>query len=380
MNRVAGLLGAAGLLATIGAVALSCNPPQRRERGAPSAEPVASAAPAPRGLRVPPERLSRVEISRGGPGAPGRSVTLARTSEGWSVTSPLAYRANQTAVDSIVAVLAEIEIVRSETRDAGSTPMPAWEPSRAIEVKAWGGDRLESHFRVGPSQRDATWVQRADDPGILEARGRFRGIFDKSLDELRHPLVTDLEVTAIARVTYENRFGRLELVANPREPGSFVARGPAIRNFDERRASKNVAVLARLFAKGFVDTPGEPADTGLFDESTPCATLTLREGDGTRALRVWVGARTPDGRLHVRTSESAQIYLVSAHLESSLVVGRAQLERSDALMREIESVAEGEGEERHGHGAHEHPASVPSQVPAEMMRELRALARTQTER
>jgi hypothetical protein len=307
-------------------------------------------------------------------------MTMEKRGDAWVLSSPLEYPANRAAVEPIVAALAGLEITASAPADDRMLQRMGLDPDHAIEVKAWAGDRVESHFRVGRAGRDETYVQRVGDARVLTVRGKCRRIFDKSVDELRDPVITDFDVTKIERVTYASPDGAWELVADDRAPGRFVAKGAPIRNFDGERASKNVAVLAHLVAKGLVDAPASSDVTGLLRDDTPRATLFVRTATGLTQVHVWVGARTPDGRLHLRRSQSEQIYLVSSHLESSLVPRRSQLERSDAMVRELRARAKertAPGETAHSHA---HPSELPGQVPNELLRELRALAADQLAR
>jgi len=323
-------------------------------------------------LQVQPEQLSRIELS-GGRGR-AQPIVLAKNERGWQVLSPIAYRANQTAIEAMVAVLAEIEILERAGADATAARKYGVQAG-GLRVKAWAGDQPKSHFVIGHSSREQTYGKPVGGAQILTVRGRCGPIFNKTLDELRHPIITDLDEKQIAGVRYENRHGVLELVADP--AGGFVPKKAHIPNFNRQRARKQVGVLAHLFAKGFVDRPFDRQRTGLFNDDTARATLLL-SADGAKSIDVWVGARTKDGHVHLRTSQpdQNQIYLVSGHLESSLVPRRRYLERSDEMMRQLR----GKKDElaRAGTKAHTHdPRPVASEVPPELMNALRALAHEQ---
>ena len=358
----------------------------------------------PLSLRVPLDQLSRIEIIRNGAGVPEaeRHIVLERDltkgaglkpgqgqgESEWTVVSPIRYPANQSAMEPIAAVLGEIRITTSAPGDEESARKHGLDEHSGIEVKAWTGDRLATHVIVGRSTREETYVKRAGDGSdgrILTVQGRCRRIFDRPLDELRHPVVTDFDVKEIAGVRYSSPSGRLEFVADPARPGHFLNKGASIRNFDADRASQNVSVLAHLFARGFVDASADRKQTGLFDDDTPKATVLFRKGP---PVHVWVGAPTAKGRLlPVRTSDGDQIYLVSSHLDSSLVPQKSHLERTDAHMREIRALQKklaqdeaehaAKGKAEHAHGLPTEPAS---QVPPELMKELRDLAAEQQKR
>jgi hypothetical protein len=289
------------------------------------------------------------------------------------ITSPLNFPAAATAMDSILGVMAGIEVVAEDEGTPAALRSRGLDAPTAITVRAWAGDVVESHFRVGHGTRERTFVQRVGDTRILTVRGRCRPAFDRPLDELRHAVISDVDPRHVEEVTYVNGYGRLKLVADPPGSGNFRLHGIPVRNFDSSRANKNVAVLAHLLAKGFADPP-LPDETGLFDKGTPRATLRVRDHGKVRSVDVWVGARTDDGRLFVRTSASDQVYLVSAHLESSLVPRRSLLERGEEAAQPREREPCHHAHDGHAHGPRGAP---PTQVPLELLRELRAMAREQ---
>jgi len=318
----------------------------------------------PYALRVAPEQLTRVTLQ--GPRNP-QPITLELEGESWRVTAPIAYAANPSAVEYLIAVLAEIEIAGSAPDDPDARRRHGVDRERGIEVRAYAGKALKSHLFVGRSRGERTAVRQAGGARILFVRGRCRSYFDQPLDALRDPVITDVEALEIEKVTYEGPIGTLVLVPVAGSLGKFAPKRTTIRNFDLGRSSKNVAVLAHLRAKGFVDDPVK-RDTGLFEPDTPKATLHLREGSEPRTVTIWVGERSEQGFVHVRTSRTDQIFLVSSHLESSLVPRRSHFERSDDLMRQLDA---------HGKHRHEHGTPPATQIPPEMLRGLRELARKQ---
>ncbi len=356
------------LVLLLGALACQSDPP------APTAplgtrEPAPTVSPVPPGaLRVAPDQLSRIEIQ-----GPRQTVTIERSGVHWVISSPVTFPAATPAMDSILGVMAGIEVIEQEQETPATLRSRGLDAPTAITVKAWLGDAVQSHFRVGHGTREKTFVQRVGDTRILAVRGRCRPVFDRPLDDLRHPVVTDFDPRQVEQVTYVNDHGRLTLLADPPGSGNFREKGIPVRNFDAGRAAKNVAVLAHLLAKGFADPP-LPSQTGLFDKSTPRATLRVREQGKVLSVDVWVGAKTDDGRLFVRTSTSDQVYLVSAHLESSLVPRRSQLERKEETAQPRSGEPSHHAHEGHVHGPRGAP---PTQVPPEMLRELRAMARDQ---
>ncbi len=333
-------------------------------------EPVSPLSP--RALQVPPDRLSKVELSKKNI---DRKIVLEKTARGWWITSPINAQADKHAMDSIMAALGEIRIVGSVEKKSN----PTLREDTNVIVRAWNGNKLATHFIVGPVQGDTTCVQPWNHPSSVRVQGRCKAIFDKPVDKLRHSLITDLAQKDIIKVEYSNEFGRIVLIKTPKN--EFQPQTPTIKNFNVQRAFKNIAVVSKLHAKGFVDALSHNDDSGLFSKNTACVTIFLRGKQQSSSINVFIGKRTRGNFLYVRTSESKQIYLVSSHLESSLIPRRSHFERSDEEMRQLrehekriaraQHAGDGKG---HIHGLPEEPVT---QVSDATLAELRALARKQ---
>ncbi len=323
-------------------------------------------------LQVAPTSVERFEITQ-----PGAEPVMVSLSGGqWNIDAPLVYPAKMPSIESILAVLAEIEIVRRVAPQP--EPKHRLADDARVVVKTWTKQGVENAFAIGASSREETFVQRLGEEQVYAVRGSCRRFFDLSLAQLRAPAITNLDLAEIEAVRFVGPSEALSLVASSEQPRMFVEESPSISNFNRERASKSVAVVARLFAKDFVDPPIDRLATGLFEDSTPYIEVSTR--GGAKPLKVYIGARTTNGRLYLRTSDSEQIYLVSAHLGSSLMPRNEHFERTDSEMRALKRHTEtaDTGDEKSSHSAeHKHGNTRPTKVPPELMAELRDLANEQ---
>tara|TARA_R110002096_G_scaffold16898_9_gene57956 strand:+ start:78101 stop:79216 length:1116 start_codon:yes stop_codon:yes gene_type:complete len=322
-------------------------------------------------LQVAPAQLEQLEITQPG----GEPVTLRIADGQWNITAPLSYPAKVPSVESMLAVLAEVEIVRRVA--AQPEPPHRLGADARVLVTTWSNDGAEQTFAMGASTREETFVQLLGESQVYAVRGSCRRFFDLSAEQLREPSITSFDVASIKAVRFVNASGTLDLVPSPENNTEFVEATPSIANFNSQRASKNVAVLAALFAKGFVDPPIDAQATGLFNADTPRAEVSLQGKE--EPLTVFIGARTANGRLHLRTSNSEQIYLVSAHLGSSLAPKREHFERTDAEVQPpLAADTDGPITTPAQHAKeHKHGTVRPTRVPPKLMGELRALAAQQ---
>ena len=95
------------VFALVLAAAVACQPD---ERSASSSEPHDAAFPiaplSPSALQIAPDQLSRIELLTSGEHSLARRVVLEKRDDDWQIVSPIKYRANPAAVESMVAVMA----------------------------------------------------------------------------------------------------------------------------------------------------------------------------------------------------------------------------------------------------------------------------------
>lgn len=330
-----------------------------------------SELPKAESLQVKTNELVRIDLTQ-----PGQDPVTIRLANGyWRIESPIAFPASAQAIGSIVAVLAEIETLRTESDRPA--PKHRLDPASAITVQAWTEKGARQPFSIGASVGEETYVQRNGDDTVYAVRGRCRRFFALSLKELRDNNITKLDIDAIERVTYVRSEHEFVLVAAPGELGQFVEEAPSIPNFDRQRARKNVEVLANLYAKGFEDSTKDKSLSGLYSSNTPRISIEMRGRD--TPLEVFLGAQNDRHLMYLRTSASQQVYLVSAHLASTLLpepkhferIGNSGLGKPARVGVRPDVVAPAESSK------HEHGSEPPTKVSAELMSELRGLAKEQ---
>ena len=333
------------------------------------------AAPLLNVLQAPVEQLTHIQLSvrRGSRGA--TQVKFEKRSGDWWLTSPLIYPANPKALEAILGVIGGIEVFDTSS----GTERDHWVgDAHGLEIKAWGGKHLLSHFVVGRSKGDATFVRAGGKAQIFIARGRCRHHLDKTLDELRDPTITGFSLDQIERVRYENVDGVFELEAVPGDALLFRPVGGGFKQFYHARALQQLRALSQLRARGFID---EPSGADKFADGAARVTVFLHGLEGPKNFELWVGEKTSDGRsMHVRTSEQEQVFLVPAHLLSVLSPKPIHFEKTIEL--EVQSqrhLPEQRGEkELSQEHAHQHEAAeAATKLSPEAMKALRALAHAQ---
>jgi len=356
------------------AITVACQP-ENTEHIAPQIAVTADPAPVQSpsidryALRVNLDELTRIDID-----GPRAKASFARSGSSWIIVDPIEFPTNPTAMDSILGVLGGLEIISSQKSTQSQMDSRGFGDKSAITVTAWSADTVSSKFRVGYGTAQETYAVAHHQSNILAIRGRFRQILDRPLDEFRLSTITDIDTKSVAKVVYQNRHGTLILTANPQGSGEFRIPGSRESSFDDTRAAQNASILTHLLAKGFADLP-IPTTTELFDNTTPRATLHWIDGNRSRTTDIWIGGKTSDNRLYLRTSQSDQVYMVSANLESALVPRVSDFQLSQPAHNHSDT----EEPTKHVHGEPPtHTLTVgETVVPDALMLDLRKIARDQ---
>ena len=332
-------------------------------------------------LRADWRRVTRIEVRD------AHNIVLEKRGE-WRVVEPVDYPARKETLDDLLGVLAGITLVPNRRE-------PIEERfglgAEAIEVKAFDGNTKLTHFFVGYSVDGDTYVRSASQGHAWIARGRLRRIVERPLTFLRSARIVKFSYEDIVKVRYDREGQHVVLVH--RDPDSWDLEGasPAIRHFSHATAQLRVKALADLYAKDFVDPPYDRDATGVYSDTAPRVTVTLRDGT-TETL--WLGSMGKGRLHHLRTSSSAQIYLIPYFTGLGLVPKPENFEWDPRQEKAALHAPRGRGHEganaRTGKvGAahaldhdHQHPPvhapSMPTVVTPEYLNELRSLAHSQT--
>lgn len=231
--------------------------------------------------------VDRLEVN-----ASGTSVVLEKQGNGWMLTSPLRYRADQSVVTAAVGKGKNIEVKNVVSSNPEKQRVFQVDSSGTL-VQMYAGGNLVAAFRVGKPSASytETYVRREGSDDVYLADGMFSYTFVQQSKDWRDKSIYRNEPDLVKSVTYKYGDTTFTLAMNDslwRLNGDSVSQ-PTVRSV--------LGSLANLQADGFVDSA----------LSAPPTQVALIDVDGTQ-IRFCQNKGTSN--YLVQTSQSPQWYEV----------------------------------------------------------------------
>ena len=231
--------------------------------------------------------VDRLEVN-----ASGTSVVLEKQGNGWMLTSPLRYRADQSVVTAAVGKGKNIEVKNVVSSNPEKQRVFQVDSSGTL-VQMYAGGNLVAAFRVGKPSASytETYVRREGSDDVYLADGMFSYTFVQQSKDWRDKSIYRNEPDLVKSVTYKYGDTTFTLAMNDslwRLNGDSVSQ-PTMRSV--------LGSLANLQADGFVDSA----------LSAPPTQVALIDVDGTQ-IRFCQNKGTSN--YLVQTSQSPQWYEV----------------------------------------------------------------------
>jgi len=144
---------------------------------------------------VTEKQISKIEIARN-----GKSVFLHKKDNNWYIGQK-EYPADQDKVTGMLRVLKDFTITALVSQSENYIRYDLTSDKK-ITVKAWQGKKMVRYFQVGKAAPTFhhTFVLLPDNVNVYHARGDFRRVFDRSLDDLRDMVVLAFENNEIRKI------------------------------------------------------------------------------------------------------------------------------------------------------------------------------------
>jgi hypothetical protein len=256
-------------------------------------------------------KLNKDEITQIEIGIPQKStqVTLQKQDDGWVLSAPVSAKADQSAVDSMLDKLAELEVSGIAASRKENYERLEVDDAHAIHVVAKGKDKTLADLYLGASKSGGTMLRVAGQEPVLRAKGSFRYAFDKEVKLFRDRVILDLESKDLTGLTLKSEKGTFKFEKAGGDAKWAQAKGEkAIPRFSEAKVQSLVSTLARLRAVDFATSEETASTTGL---ESPLATAVLTQADGN-TVSIEIGKVHPEKSEHyVRVSGKEPIYRIS---------------------------------------------------------------------
>ncbi|MCP4725961.1 MAG: DUF4340 domain-containing protein, partial [bacterium] len=232
--------------------------------------------------------VEKVDVIRG-----DSSFSCVRIEDNWQLTSPVNYKAHNTAVGSIINLFknAKNENMVSETgEDLDGYGLG----DRAPRMKLTFNDGSVKTLIVGENNPTDShiYAKLEDSPEIFMTTASLHSKLREPLKNFRHRKILDVQRTAVDRMII-NENGQ-EIVVKKRDPASveWILEKPIETKADDARVG---ILLDKIFSRDIVAFADDnPSDLGKYGLDNPRATLEIYSGDGSAGKKISFGNPVKD--------------------------------------------------------------------------------------
>ncbi len=240
-----------------------------------------------------------------------RAVRAERSNGGWQLVEPIAFPADDFALDAVASALAELssESIFEDPQEASVYGLD----DEATELRFAAAGR-EYALRTGDKTPLGSnhYARILDDEPVYTVPSFRVNALRKSLEDLRDKRILDFDASAVEALTASWPGGRVVLA---RTEGAWRLESPVEADVDEQTVDDLLSDLSFLRAASFADEPPGDEVTGL-DEPAFAVELTVAaEGAEPRAVAFVVGSREEDGHRYVRAGRPTLFRIRSERLD-----------------------------------------------------------------
>ncbi len=292
---------------------------------------------------VSAEEIGAIALAAGG-AAP---VRLERSPQGWRITEPVRFPADEIRADSLASTLAALA---SEAVFEAPEPLEEYGIGADPSLRFWVAG-AEHVLYVGDKTPIGgnSYVKTGKGPQVYAVKTYHATALEKSLEELRDAKVLNFDRDAVERIEASWPGGRV--VLGKGEEGWRLLE-PLEAAADQDAVDSLLTDLSFLRADGFIDEVPPDAEVGL-DAPAFEATLVMGAGetDETPArARIAIGATVDGAQRAVRGAAESALYRIGEQrledyprtVAAYRFKNLADFEASDAVRFELVFAAEGE--------------------------------------
>jgi hypothetical protein len=306
-----GLIVAAVLLAGLSGALWWSN----KQKAAEEAAPPKSSSTAPKIVDIKPDSVSKLEIQKKGADA----TVLEKTAQGWQITAPKPYRADQDAVTSLLSALSPLNsdaVVEEKAADISKYGLTS--PSITLAVTTKDGKVTKLLAGDDEPTGGGAYFSRAGDPRVFSIATFAKGNFDKSLNDLRDKRLLTFDSDKLARVNLIAKGQSLEFGKNNQNEWQILSPKPM------RADSLQVEELVRKLKDAKMDLTVSDEDAkkavSAYASGTPAGTAKVTDSNGTQTLEV---RKDKAGTYYAKSSAAEGVFKVASDLGTGLDKGLA---------------------------------------------------------
>ena len=272
--------------------------------------------------------------------AKGETTVLSRSksTDPWSLVSPVTALADKAAVDSLIDRLASMRsksVVEEKAADLKRYGLDP--PSIKIVAKAEDGTELVLRCGEENSFDSSVYVAMGGSNEVLSAEGGFKYALEKTTFDLRDKRLVPVEESEIAGIEVTAPGGRYQLA---KEEGRWRIVQPFADRADDQAVGKIVNAIRNLRATRFVTDTASAPDLAKVGLDKPKAEATLSLTSGVKMALEWSQISEPDKKTtYARRRDATFIAEVPETILAELDVKPADLRDKSLLTFDKDQVA-----------------------------------------
>jgi Domain of unknown function (DUF4340) len=300
--KIHGLTIALGVLIVLGGVLYWSNQHPRSEQASKTAPDAAPAI-----LKLDQAAITKVEIKK----KAAEPIELAKSNSGvWQITRPKPYRADQTAVSSMLSAVSSLTSQRL-VEDKASDLKTFGLDNPNIEVALTEKDNKSQKLLLGDSTpaTSSVYAMLDGDPRVFTVASYDKTSVDKTVNDLRDKRLLPVSADKVSRVELLRQGQDIEFGRNKDE-------WQILKPKPMRADSMQVGDLLRELTDAKMDLSAADANT-TFAKAAPLATVKVTDEAGTQELQV----RKSKDDFYAKSSAVEGAYKIDSSLGKALDKG-----------------------------------------------------------
>ena len=283
-------------------------------------KPVGETDDKPKVFAVEADQIEALKIST----IAGGVAELAKSADGWSLTSPQRVRADDSEVTGITSNLASVSIQRVvDENPANLGDYGLREPVAEVSFKAKGAASFKT-LQLGtktPTGSDL-YAKTADDKKVFLVSGYLESTFNRTPFDLRDKKIVAFDREKVDRL--EIRHGS-SLVSLVKANGEWRMTAPVTARGDFGAIEGLISKLQSAQMKAIVTE--DPAEFAKYGIAPPVADVTVASGSARTVIAF--GTKTADNFIHVRDLAKSLVVTAPADLFDEVEKGATEYRRKD---------------------------------------------------
>ncbi len=269
------------------------------------------------------DKITKIEIKNAGKG----EVVLEKQGDGWKLTKPVDYPANQQNVKTLIDNAKEIRV--KDSIDTGKSQYATYdlEDEKAVHVQLFKDTNKAVDLYFGKSGTRGQMTRIADKDGVYVASGYSNYLYTREVKDWRDRDVLKFEDGNVVSVSLTNSNGAFSFSKGADDKWSGTFKGKAINGFDPEKVKDMLRVYKGLNADDFAESDKTPADTGL-DKPAELA-FKLKDEGGT--IKLDVGKELTGKGRYAQKDGNPTVFVLSTYVSDWAVANESKFQKPEAV-------------------------------------------------